>query len=165
MTLDDDHAPWVAEALAKGEDPAKVRPIPERAAASRLASIIGKYLTPSWLTTACLEDIASKLVAARPAVRQVLDELDADPGRLKERSTVLKQQREATLGDADFWLEQVAYHRQALEEAEGYLSALGSRYAPKLRDADEVGADEDDRRLSQERRDDAARDQAPRVAS
>lgn len=143
--------------------------IPEAKAASRIASIIGTYLSPQWFTPAALEAIAAKVVANRAAVRSIFDELDADPNRLGVRDKTLRQQQVSHYSDEDQILErlhEIKRDREMWDAEEhllyGYLHGMGSTYA--LPDRDERGADEDDARLSRERADEAAAAGMPKVA-
>lgn len=129
--------------------------IAENVAAKRIADLIGVHLEPKWLTPLALQDVCKKLVAHRPAVRAVLDELDADPARLSPRGVLLKQQRTGVLSEEDEALEAAHYHRQGYAAAVGVLRALGSRYVPEF-DPDERDADRQDAAISRERRDEEA---------
>lgn len=134
--------------------------IPEVEAASRIASLLDKHQNPRWLTPACLQYVSSKVVGHRHAVAAIFDELDADPKRIPEREFRLQQQAVAAFDDRDFFLEQAAYHLAGYRDACAVLSKMG--VPQDLYDADFRGEREDDRRISQERRDENAIANAPK---
>lgn len=135
--------------------------IPERDAAVRLASAVGEYLDPRWLTDACLVDVMGKVVARRDLVRQVFDELDADPGKLPLPVIQRKQQRDLTLDDQDAWLEELREAEDRAGFARYVLRAMSSPHVDRY-DPDEVAADRQDRQDTQTAHDEAA--DAPMVA-
>lgn len=103
-----------------------------------------------------------KAVAHRGFFRQVFDELDAPgSGALSDRGTVLRQQSTASLDDQDWILERLHEIGQERDRLEGWLRQMGSPYVDRY-DAQERGEDEDDRRISDERRADEANREAVR---
>ena len=137
--------------------------IPETTAAERLADLAGTHLQPAWLTRDALVAVMSKVVAARPAVRQVFDDLDADPNHIGDRGTVLQQQRRNELSDADALLEEAAWHKSEWARLCGLAHQAGAN--PLDIDRTERDADEDDARLSREAADEKHADAMRSVAS
>jgi hypothetical protein len=137
--------------------------LPESVAAERIAAAVSPHLSPAWLTERCIRDLCLKLVAHRDFVRAVFDELDADAKRIGDRGEVLKQQATSSLSDEDAILERLHHLRSEESYLNACLTAMGSRYAPKLRDEDERAAQEDTDRISAERASEKAVAGAPRV--
>ena len=133
--------------------------IPETAAAERIASMIGEYLSPTWLTDTCLKTIGAKVVAHRMTIRSVFDELDADPARIPDRDVVLRQQATSTLTDAEALDEDIHLLQRELADKRAMRARIGS--LPEY-DPDEVAADRADVRAREQAQDEAANRQAVR---
>lgn len=125
--------------------------LPEYKAAEKLAAVIGTHLQPPWFTTAALEEVMRKLVAHRPFVRTVLDELDEDPHRLTERKVMLRQERTPDFEDAEWWGEHVHHLKREYEDALAIFERVQA--ADRSARQDVRGADEDDARIGRERAD------------
>jgi hypothetical protein len=137
--------------------------LPESVAAERIAAAVSPHLSPAWLTERCIRDLCLKIVSHRDFVRAVFDELDQDPKRIGDRGDLLKQQATASMSDEDAILERLHHLRSEESYLNACLTAMGSVYAPSLVDRDEVAADADDRRLSEEAAAERAVAGAPRV--
>lgn len=132
--------------------------LPEVDAAARVGSLLSKwadapYLSPEFWT----QVVGAKAVAHRGPLRAIFDAVDQDPRRLREPNNILRQQASASFDDQDAALERLCELEQERAEVVGWLVAMGSPHvdAP-LVDRDERAADEDDRRISQERQDEKA---------
>lgn len=159
MTLDDGPeimSPRAAAAIERGDDPV----LPETAVAQRVGALLGKHLDPAWLTPRALTAIGNKVVANRAALRVLFDEVDADPRRLGDRKSVLRQDRPGSLSHEDVLLERLHHIDREREELLGWLRSMRSVHVEY--DPDERAAQEDTDRLNAERRAEKAADQAPR---
>jgi hypothetical protein len=150
MAADDQHPGWSK--------------IPEVRVAERIGSLISRYMQSPYLTDDFWTAVGGKIAANRGVLRAVFDELDADPKRLRERGSVLRQQQTASLEDRDYWLQEAAIAKAAWREACANAEACGADHRD-LYDPDSRGEDEDDARIAAEARDEKARDQAPRVVA
>lgn len=139
--------------------------LPEVAAATRIAKMLGRYITPGEFSEASLQSLAGRVVAHRHVLVPLFEQVDADPARLGPKGIQLRQQPVSEQSDEDFFLGEAAYHKAGYEHAMAALAGMQSVYARSLADPDERGADEDDRRISQERADDDARGGAPRLTA
>lgn len=158
MSLDDERTPWpAAEAIERGEDPQ----LPETAAARRIGSLLAQHLHTPYLTPDFFAAIGAKCIANRQVIGAVFAEVDADPKRLPDRGKVLRQQATSSLSDEDHVLERLHHLKAEESYLNSVLAAMGSVYAPKLRDADEAAEDAEDRRLAEQRHDQHAAENAP----
>jgi hypothetical protein len=136
--------------------------IPERQAAERIGSLISQHANIP-LTEHAWTEIGGKVVASRAVIRSEFDSLDVDPARLPERDVVLSQQRSNDVESVVWWEEHAHHLRREYEDALAVLERVKAGTLSQLVDRDEVAADEDDRRLSDEAAADKAVAGAPRV--
>lgn len=156
MSLDDDLAPWVAEALDRGENPAGFNPrkdvmAAELAAARSVADWLEKR-EPDLSRRAC-DRIAGRIVASRFAFISWLREIGT-PERARLRS-----EQTLSYSDEDALLERLAFLQVEVAQVESWLRQMKSRNIDY--DPDDARADEDDRRLSVAHFDEAASANGP----
>lgn len=136
--------------------------LPETHAAQRLALICQR--TDDLHTLKLWEQVGCKLVADRDTVRQILDELDSDPSKLPLSQGVLRRQQTNRLDDADVF-DEAAYYAQQEADANRVMAAAARRGHRDGYDPDERDADRDASREREAAQDQAAQENAPKVAS
>lgn len=139
--------------------------IPEQKAAERLGAVLHEALYPRVLSEDYCRTIAAKLLARHEFVQAVIADYTSDPERIPDRDVVLKRQQSARFDDYDFWLEQQHYHEQGAREAAHHVSRIRAAAGTlsQLVDRDARGIAEDEDREKQERQQERAVSEAPRL--
>lgn len=162
MSLDDVRNPHHAAALERGDLPLTV----ERQESQRIGRLLAKYMDPRgdhserWWT-----DLGGKVLAHHRHLTAVFADYEANPHRIGEKDPiVLRRQQVSRLDDLDWALEEANYHKTAYEAAVDMVDRITARRLAE-HDPDEVAADREATRAKEQRQDEAASNDAPRVAS